>query len=353
MKRAFRAPGRVNLIGDHTDYNQGLVLPIAIQYEVVVTVAPNDKGVVRATEEDETFEIISDGSVDPKLIELDWGRLIAALLQTLREMGRKDTGVDIEISSSVPRGSGLASSAAFEVACALSLCHVAGLAIDPWQLITACRDAEEIATGVPCGIMDQAISVLARRGHALSLDCEDLSFIHVPLPKDVAFVVLHTGISRQLQASEYGARRKACEDAAKALGLPSLRKARPDQVSDDPLARHVVSENARVEAAVESLKEGNLERLGRLFSESHASLRDDFRVSSPELDLATFALEQAGAAGARLTGAGFGGCAVAVSTESNAVSVLASAVDKLRRQLPQAWGFIAYPVEGGSEITTV
>jgi galactokinase len=173
------------------------------------------------------------------------------------------------------------------------------------------QEAEQIATGVPCGVMDQMASVFGRADHALLLDCRSLDIAPIRLPDAVTIVVVHTGLARRLEDSAYAQRRAACEAAATRLGIESLRDATIEQVAGDPIARHVVSENRRTLAFVDALAAGDLERCGRLMDESHASLRDDFRVSTPELDVLVDALVGAGAYGARLTGAGFGGCAVA------------------------------------------
>jgi galactokinase len=221
----------------------------------------------------------------------------------------------------VPPGSGLSSSAALEVACAVALAGVAGWSSAPAALAEACRRAEEAATGVPCGIMDQLTSVCGREGHALLVDCRSLEITPVPLPPELGVLVVHSGISRSLETGAYAERREACERLASRLGLRALRDATEAQVADEPLGRHVVRENARVLAAVRALEDGDLERLGRLLDESQASLRDDFGVSTPELDVLVAELVEAGALGARLTGAGFGGCVVAVC-EAEAVDAI-------------------------------
>jgi galactokinase len=221
-------------------------------------------------------------------------------------------GIDAVLASDVPIGAGLSSSAALEVAVATALCDAAGLQPRPRELAEACRRAEEVATGVPCGIMDQLTSVCGKEGHALVVDCRSLEIRPLALPPALGVLVVHSGTSRALDASGYADRRRECELLAARLGLRALRDATWDEVADEPLGRHVVGENARVLEAASALEGGDLERLGRLLSESHASLRDDFRISTPELDTLVDELEGAGALGARLMGGGFGGCAVAV-----------------------------------------
>jgi galactokinase len=316
VTRAFRAPGRVNLIGDHTDYNDGFVLPLAIGLEVTVRAEPNDDGRIRLRSEQPGLgevDVAADGSDTPAAVGPSWGRYAAAVAWTLAARGRPPVGLDGVVSSTLPVGSGLSSSAALEVVIALALCDAAGFELDPLELARACQEAELHATGVPCGIMDQLASIAGRRDHALLIDCRSLAIEYVPLPADLDVLVVHSGKPRTLEGSEYAERRAACEAVAARLGVPALRDARLEQVADDPRARHVVTENARVLAAAQALAADDLERVGQLLSQSHASLRDDFEVSTPELDRLVEALEAAGALGARLTGAGFGGCAVAVA----------------------------------------
>ena len=294
----------MNLIGDHTDYNDGLVLPIAIELECVVAVRPRDDGEV------------SLRSLDA--VEDDWTRYIDAV----REVIAPARGVDGVLASSVPPGSGLSSSAALEVAVALAL---GGGGLAPVELALACQKAEHLATGVPSGVMDQLASVAARADHALLIDCRSLELRHVRIPEAAAIVVVHSGVPRTLEQSAYAERRTECERIARRLELRSLRDATLDQVLDEPLGRHVVTENTRVEQTAEALEHGDLGRVGELMRESHASLRDDYAVSTPELDLLAELLESAGAYGARLTGAGFGGCVVSLVPSAAAERILETA----------------------------
>jgi galactokinase len=310
--RWFRAPGRVNLIGDHTDYNDGFVLPIAIDRDCVVAIRPSDLVRVTSLDLGQTVEMPTDGSAALAEIAPAWGRTVAAVVRELARIGRPAAGMDAVLASDVPIGSGLSSSAAFEVAVATALAAAADWEVDPAELAKACREAEEAASGVPCGIMDQLASVAGREGCALLLDCRSLETRAVPLPVGMGLLVVDSGQPRALADSEYAERRWACEELARSLGLEALRDARLDQVADEPLGRHVVSENARVLRAADALEDGDLARLGVLLTESHASMRDDFRISTPELDALVHALVEAGAHGARLTGGGFGGSVVAV-----------------------------------------
>jgi len=310
----FRAPGRVNLIGDHTDYNEGFVLPLAIDLECVVEARPRPDGAVRLRSPVAGWEPYADG-----------------VARVLEARGRAPVGLDGAISSTVPVGAGLSSSAALEVALALALCDVAGFKLPPLELALACQEAEHLATGVPSGVMDQLASLHGLTGHALLVDCRDLSIEPIRLPAELAVIAVHSGVTRTLAGSAYAERRAACKAAAARLGVASLRDATAGQVAGDPRARHVVSENARVLAAARALADGDLDALGPLLAASHASLRDDFDVSTPELDALVTALEVAGALGARLTGAGFGGCVVALARRTDAARVADDAARAYRR----------------------
>jgi galactokinase len=349
----FRAPGRVNLIGEHTDYNEGFVLPIAIDLECVVRSRRTDDGAVRLRSRElaGAVELPADGSADPAAVRPPWGRLAAGVLRVLAERGRPPVGIDAALSSSIPIGAGLSSSAAFEVAIALAACAAAGFELPPLELALACQEAEHVATGVPCGIMDQLTSVSGRRDCALLIDCRSHEVEPVLLPGELAVLVVHSGLPRALAQSAYAERRRACEEAAARLGLRALRDATPEQVADDPRARHVVSEDERVLAAAEALRAGDVEQLGRLLSASHASLRDDFEVSTPELDALAAALERSGALGARLTGAGFGGCVVALALRADVVRV----ADEAARRYTATTGieprsFVVSAVDGAGRL---
>ena len=320
-------------MGDHTDYNEGFVLPMAIDRSVAVTARQRDDGRVHVISDDHggVVEVAADGSDEPRQVDPAWGRLIAGVVAAAAARGRGPVGIEARISSSVPEGSGLSSSAAVEVAVALALADAAGLALAPRDVALLCQAAEHAATGVPSGVMDQLTSVCGVAGAALLIDCRWLEVEPVLLPGDLAVLAVHSGIPRRLEDTPYAERRAGCEAAARRLGLASLRDASLDQVRDDPLARHVVTENARVHATAAALRDGDVERAGRLFTESHASLRDDFRVSTAELDVLVEELERAGAYGARLTGAGFGGSVVAICAEDRVDAVAAAAEPYERR----------------------
>jgi galactokinase len=336
-------------MGDHTDYNEGFVLPMAIDRETVIAARHTEDGRIRVRSDghDGVVDVAADGSRDPQAVAPAWGRPVAAVAAALAARGRGAAGIEAEVRSTVPEGSGLSSSAAFEVAVALALCDAAGLALDRRELALACQEAEHLATGVPSGVMDQLASLCGVAGAALLVDCRSLAIEEVPLPEGLDVVAVHSGVARRLEATPYAERRAACEAAAGALGLASLRDAAYEQVRDDPIARHVVTENARVGATAEALRLGDVERVGALFAESHASLRDDFGVSTPELDALVEELERAGAYGARLTGAGFGGSVVAVAPSAEAQAIARDAADAYaRRTGREPTAFVCRAVDG-------
>jgi galactokinase len=335
QEAVVRAPGRVNLMGDHTDYADGFALPLAIDLETRVAFRPATDGRVRmrSTAFEGAVDVPADGGVDPRTVDPPWGRLVAGVVHTLSTRGRPPVGLDAMVTSTVPPGSGLSSSAALGVSTALALLDVAAWALPPTEIAIACQEAEHLGTGVPSGIMDQLTSIRGVAGHALLLDCRTLSVEPVPLPSAYAIVVVHSGLPRALAESAYAQRHAAAATAAARLGLDALRDATPDQVADDPIARHVVSENARVLAAVAALRAGDVGALRPLFAASHASLRDDFGVSTPELDRLVELLVELGAVGARLTGAGFGGCVVAVVQRNHADDLTAKVTSAYRREL--------------------
>ncbi len=306
LKPTFvRAPGRVNLIGDHTDYQDGLCLPMAIDRDVVIGCAPRADATIALESLDEG--VVPEGAAKPP-----WIPTVAAVESLLAARGRAATGFDAVVASTIPIGSGLSSSAAFAIAITLAATTVADFPIEPRALALVAQEVEHRATGVPCGVMDQMASVFGRSGHALLLDCRTLAIDPVPVPEAIAIVVVHSGLPRRLETSAYAERRAACEAAAARLDVDTLRDATFAQVEDDPIARHVVSENARVREFADALGRRDVEECGRLMLESHASLRDDFVVSTPQLDLLVELAVEHGAYGARLTGAGFGGCIVAL-----------------------------------------
>ena len=313
--RAF-APGRVNLIGDHTDYTGGWALPMAIEWGTTVEVARGGPRVELSSSEDPEPAIVDLDVADPRAVTPAWARYVAGVVAVTRPA----EGANGTVTSTLPVGAGLSSSAALEVAVALAL----GFDGSGMELALACQRAEHLASGVPSGVMDQLASVLGTEGHALLIDFSSLEVVPVPVPEGVDVVVVHSGQARALAGSAYAERRAQCEAAAEVIG--PLRRATVDDVDrldDDVLrrrARHVVTENARVLDFAAALRSGDLVAAGRLMAASHASLAADFEVSTPALDALVAELEAApGVYGARLTGAGFGGCVVALADPASPV----------------------------------
>jgi len=319
--RVFRAPGRVNLIGEHTDYNLGFVLPIAIDKACYVAAAPDPKGKFRVWSEN-----MQDGREWPvealqKLSPAkDWSDYPVGVAKQLLAAGVPLGGVNLAINSAVPVGSGLSSSAALEVSTALAL--LGDHQLDRLEIAKLCQRAEREFVGMPCGIMDQYISLFGQAGAAVKIDCRSLENETVRLPDGVAICAVNTMVKHELGSSAYRDRVRECSEAAQAMGVASLRDASLEQLeSARPKisevvyrrARHVITENRRVEAFLAACAHANREEMGRLFVESHRSLQHDYEVSCEELDyLVDTALALPGVYGARMTGGGFGGCMVAL-----------------------------------------
>jgi len=316
------APGRVNLIGEHTDYNGGFVFPIAIDRYIHVAVRPRPDRLVRvaARDRDDVDRFSLDAIArDP---ERRWANYIRGVAAELAAAGFALRGVDLAIGGNVPVGAGVSSSAAIELATARAFLAAAGADMPLPDLALLCQRVENRFVGVSCGIMDQFISALGERSKAMLLDCESLAYEMTPLPEEAVFVVCDTRKERALGDSAYNERRSQCEAGAAKLGVPALRHAGPDALAAaqselDAVTfrrcRHVVTEIGRTLDAVEALRAGDLPAFGRLMDASHLSLRDDYEVSCRELDAMVEAAREApGCLGARLTGAGFGGCAVAL-----------------------------------------
>lgn len=322
------APGRVNLIGEHTDYNDGFVLPMAIGRRVRVAAAPRaDNRMVAVSEEhhEEREILVSSESLAHRAG--DWTAYVAAVASALTQDVRRTAGWNLVISGGVPVGAGLSSSAALELAVVRALCAVSEIPWDARAMARLTQRAENDLVGVRCGIMDQMAASAGRRGHAMLLDCRTLDLSYVPVPPDVAVVVMDTGVRRRLSGTEYNDRRQACERAVERIraiapGVRALRDVTPEllrkaEASLDPVvlrrARHVVEENRRPADMARALGARDFAAAGALMNESHASLRDLYEVSSVHLDLiCEVARFHAACFGARMTGAGFGGCAIAL-----------------------------------------
>jgi galactokinase len=326
------APGRVNLIGEHTDYADGFVLPVAIDRGVLVAAAPRDDGRLRcwSLQESDAADLRLE-EIGPGKVE-GWAAYPAGVAWALAASAAPagGLGADLVVDGDVPAGAGLSSSASLECATALALAELSGAlgGLRPAELAGLARRAEVEVVGMPCGVMDQMISMLGRPGHALFLDTRTMATEQLPLGLEAAglrLLVIDTRAKHRLVEGAYAERRASVEEAARVLGLPALRDATPELVEaaaaelGDPglrRARHVVGENARVLRTAELLRAGRLDLLGPVLAASHASLRDDFEVSCPELDAAVGAATASGALGARMTGAGFGGSALALVPEA-------------------------------------
>ncbi|MBX6750781.1 MAG: galactokinase [Micromonosporaceae bacterium] len=340
--RAWAAPGRVNLIGEHTDYNDGFVLPIALPQRTVATVEPlsgeplsgEPRWVVTSAGHPDTM-VVTVADLRPGGVT-GWAAYVAGVIWALREAGVDVPAARLSIESDVPMGAGLSSSAALECAVLSALCDLAGTDLPIAQRPAIAQRAENIYVGVPCGIMDQTASIRCQAGHALFLDCRSGQVEQVPFDPasaGLALLVIDSRTPHQHTENEYAQRRAACEAAAAALGVPALRDvddldaalARLDDDVTRRRVRHVVTENERVLSTVEALRAGDWPAVGRLFTASHASMRDDYEITVPTVDLAVEVALRAGALGARMTGGGFGGCVLALVAET-AVETVRSAV---------------------------
>ncbi|MFJ7238400.1 galactokinase [Streptomyces olivaceus] len=321
----WAAPGRVNLIGEHTDYNDGFVMPFALPHTAVAAVSRRDDGILRLHSAD-----IAAGPVELRVADLApgsdkaWTAYPSGVVWALREAGHELTGADVHLASTVPSGAGLSSSAALEVVVALALNDLYSLGLRGWQLARLCQRAENVYVGAPVGIMDQTASACCEAGHALFLDTRDLSQRQIPFDlaaEGMRLLVVDTRVKHSHSEGEYGKRRAGCEKGAALLGVDALRDVpyadldvALERLGDEEeirrLVRHIVTENERVERVVSLLESGDTRAIGPVLVEGHASLRDDFRISCPELDLVVDTALAAGALGARMTGGGFGGSAI-------------------------------------------
>jgi galactokinase len=352
-EQAFRAPGRANLIGEHTDYNDGFVLPVALDLATYVA-GRSREGVLSLRSLDEP----EGAGVDVRSGEgtsEGWGRYATAVVRALLDEGAELRGFEGVVASEVPIGTGLSSSAALEVAVAHA---VLAAPLDPARLAAVCRRAENVYVGMHSGAMDQLASAAGAAGHALLIDCRDLTVEPIPVPAELAVVVVDSGVRRELAASAYNERVAECAAAATALGVGSLREATREDLGrlDGVLlrrARHVVEENARVLAAADALRGGRVEELGALFRASHDSLASDYEVSTAELDsLVAIAGETGGVIAARLTGAGFGGCTVNLARADAAEAAGRSIVERYRRETGvEARFWVSKPAAGAGPVS--
>jgi len=324
--QVVQAPGRVNLIGEHTDYNDGFVLPAAINYSTWIAVSART---------DRELHVIAKDFGDQKVVinldapmqqspDASWADYVCGVVQELQKRNYRLCGANFLIAGNVPAGAGLSSSASLEVAVVRALTELSDEAIDPTEAALVGQAAENNFVGCNCGIMDQLISARGQESSALLIDCQDLSTRTVSIPIDWEILIVHSGVKRGLVESEYNQRRKQCETAAAFFGQQTLRGVSLEQLLAaegelDALsfkrARHVLTENSRTLAAADALSQGDMKTLSRVMAESHISMRDDFNITTPAIDRLVEILQHAGEglAGARMTGGGFGGCVVSIA----------------------------------------
>ncbi|MGP4046501.1 galactokinase [Streptomyces sp. 2A115] len=361
----WAAPGRVNLIGEHTDYNDGFVMPFALPHTTVAAVARRDDGVLRlhsADVEGDPVELrveeLAPGGTDA------WTDYVSGVVWALRDAGHAVGGADVHFESTVPTGAGLSSSAALEVVTALALNDLNELGLERSRLARLCQRAENVYVGAPTGIMDQTASACCTAGHALFLDTRDLSQRQIPFDlaaEGMQLLVVDTRVKHAHSDGEYGKRRAGCEAGAAALGVAALRDvayedlegalARLDDEEVRRLVKHIVTENHRVEHMVALLEQGATRAIGPVLTEGHASLRDDFRISCPELDLVVDTANASGAVGARMTGGGFGGSAIVLVDTSDADTItkaVEEAFEAAGFKAPRV--FAAVPSEGARRL---
>jgi len=336
-----QAPGRVNLIGEHTDYNGGFVLPAAINYSTWIAIAPRDDRQLQVVARDFDNQRVIFSLDEPMQADhsAPWSNYVRGVVGELQNRGYKLAGGDLYITGNVPAGAGLSSSASLEVAVVRALTELSGEAIDPTDAALVGQAAENNFVGCNCGIMDQLISARGEASSALLIDCEDLSTRAVSIPADWEILIVHSGVKRGLVESEYNTRRTQCETAAAFFGQQTLRAVTIDQLQSaegklDALsfrrARHVLTENARTLRAADALSAGDMPTLIKAMAESHASMRDDFNITTPAIDRLVQILQTAGngQAGARMTGGGFGGCVVSIAPAA-VIPQLMRAVEEL------------------------
>ena len=340
----WTAPGRVNLIGEHTDYNEGYVMPFALAQRVLIAAAPRDDGTWSVTSlNNDSTKIFSAADLNPGMA--GWQAYVAGVVWALQDAGHRVGGADLVLTSDVPEGAGLSSSAALECAVLTALADLNDFDIVGIELAKLARRSENVFVGAPTGLMDQAASILCTAGHALFFDCRTDAAEQVLFDTTRAgleILVLDTKTPHALVDSEYTARRASCEEAARLLGIPALRDvtdldAALDQLPDPVIkrrVRHVVTENARVLEAADVLRAGRIADLAPLLDGSHESMRDDFEITVPQVDLAVETARASGALGARMTGGGFGGCIIALVELGNS--------ERIGRAIVESFGAAGY-----------
>ena len=338
---SVQAPGRVNLIGEHTDYNDGFVLPCAIDYHTVICGSPRDDRRVRVIAVDyagEDDEFSLDEAIDPRSDRL-WANYVRGVVKQLLEAGHFLAGANLAISGNVPQGAGLSSSASLEVATGQFFKTLNGLNITPTELARIGQRAENLFVGCNCGIMDQLISAQGKAGHALLIDCRSLTTQAVAIPAGIAVVIINSNVQRGLVGSEYNTRRRQCEEAARFFGVKALRdvglsafEARSpglDQVTARR-ARHIITDSQRAIDLAVALETSDLPRISELMAQSHVSMRDDFEITVPPVDALVDIVKNVlgDDGGVRMTGGGFGGCVVALMPDDFVGRVRAAVAEK-------------------------
>lgn len=348
--RVVQAPGRVNLIGEHTDYNDGFVLPCAINHGTVIAASPRNDKIIRVVAADyrgEIDEFRLDSAIEPKSDVL-WPNYVRGVVKYLQESGLPLRGADLALAGDVPQGAGLSSSASLEVAVAQAFKTLQGFTqLSPTDMALIAQRAENRFVGCNCGIMDQLISARGETAHALLIDCRSLEAKAVPMPEDLAVMIVHSRVRRGLVDSEYNTRRAQCEEAAKHFGVKALRdldlatlNARAHELEPTVLrrARHVITENQRTTDAAAALAAGDLRKMGALMAASHDSMRDDFEITVSAIDQLVSILQKAigEIGGARMTGGGFGGCVVALMPQTKVAEVQAAVEREYRAPTGEA-----------------
>lgn len=361
----IQAPGRVNLIGEHTDYNDGFVLPCAIDYQTVICCHKRDDNlinVIAADYHNQHDQFSLDTVIEPHP-NYQWANYIRGVIKYLQQHHCHFHGVDFVVSGNVPQGAGLSSSASLEVAVAKMMQVLYDLPLSGTQLALIGQEAENKFVGCNCGIMDQLISALGQAQHALLIDCRTLAVKPVPLPKDGAVVIINSNVQRGLVGSEYNTRREQCEIAAKTLGVKALRDANlvqlhqiRNKLSPDVFKRahHVITENTRTIEAAQALTDGDYAKLSLLMAQSHASMRDDFAITIPAIDYLVEIVAQVlgNQGGVRMTGGGFGGCIVAVMPHEKIAEVQQTVAEKYQQRFGLKEDFyICNASKGASDVT--
>jgi len=360
------APGRVNLIGEHTDYNDGFVLPAAINRTIAIAAGPRpDRNLMIHAENIGATILLDLNDLTPRKVGA-WSNYPGGVAYFLQQRGISLRGANLVIKGDIPRGAGLSSSAALEVASAYAFLTLINHTLSEIDVIKICQKAENDFVGVKCGIMDQFISCLGKKDHALKIDCRSLTYEHVPFPPGVRLIVCDTAVKRALASSEYNKRREECNAGVVVFArhMPEVRKLRDVTLPQLRLyetelgpvilrrSRHVITENDRVERSVTALCTGDLELFGQLMYASHFSLRDDYQVSCPELDaVVDICSAVEGVLGARMTGAGFGGCAICLVREPQSEKVIDQLLLEYPRRTGKTPGIVSCTFENGVAVT--